>query len=304
MKRSLKAILIILPLLLVAAFIHQIAIGSADFAPQGFVLSPTDANLGVIEIGTVKTLQTKLVNNTGKDQSFRTVIREIDQSSNGEAVLLPGASDLSYLNWLEFPGSFIVPAQSSKDIVMSFQVNQDAPVGGRAFVVFFQYTSPFDSNTSTSSAIGEIGFVVKLTIDGQLVDFATLELTSAQGVSLISPFDLDVNVVNNGNTLVIPRGVIKLTTVFGLPLDYTSNFNDEKLTLLPGKSRTYELEIDYPSWAILGVYKAEVIAAYGEQNIVLSDAIEIAIIPWYFILVVTFAGLVIVYLVRRFILLK
>lgn len=295
MKRLIRASLVIITIILsVSAVPAQ--------AQDKLVLSPAFTDSGAIDTSKTHRVSVTLYNQTNLRQTFnvRTVVLVVDSQTNQLAFAPNNAPDISYLGTLDVPEEIVVAAGSSYTVSSEFKLAPFVAPGSHQFAILFQPQLARTGNTNL--ILGELAAIINFTSGGQLAYRADMNLSPVPNPSITQGPQLDVDVSNRGNVIIQPQGVINVRTVVGIPQTFSQNFNSQAQLLFQGQTRNFDVQLDFGNRAVLGLYEAEAVVAYGPQHKVMTRTTNLVILPWYFLalfVTVFIATIVIVYYKRK-----
>jgi hypothetical protein len=201
-------------------------------------------------------------------------------------------------SWVELPYDRMTIAPKDKVTVQAkINVPQDAQAGGRYFAIFFE------PGGTTSEALGvekeaetpitiRLAGLVYLRVSGPIEESAYLTQLGAPRFLEYGPIPVTIEISNQGNYHIRPKGTITLVSLFGKDVEQEIL---EEQNIFPETSRIFENKLGY-KW-LFGKYKIEFNAVYGETGKVLTASIFTWIIPWKMISIIVIAIIVIILLI-------
>ena len=205
-----------------------------------------------------------VVNNSHSDKPLhlRTYMRDVVYTPDGTHEFPEaGSTEWSCASWLQVtPAVIDVPAKRTAEVRISATAPADAK-GGHYAIVFFE-----SEPTLTEIGVGinfRIGALVEVAVPNTTVMEAKLTNMLFQ-----PPKSLVMEIFNNGNVLVRPKGKIKLQDAAGnrtAELD----FNAQALGILPRTLRRYVTPIESP--VAKGTYRAKAEIDYGSRYLLVGE---------------------------------
>jgi len=228
----------------------------------------------------------------------------IVEDSEGSPIFLEGpnqpSSRFSAASWVELPYDRITIAPKDKVLIQAkIKAPDDAQAGGRYFAIYFEPSGTLNEE-ATSSALQEattpislrIAGLVYLRVAGPVEESAFVKQLSAPRFLEYGPITVKTEILNKGNYHIRPKGTIALYSLFGKKIDEEII---KEQNIFPDASRFYENKLG-EKW-LLGKYKIELTASYGESGKVLTATVFTWIFPWKLALVIVLAIVVIILLV-------
>ena len=183
--------------------------------------------------------------------------------------------------WASLPYDQITIAAGDK---VSFQaqlrVPIDAKAGGRYIAVFFEpggvVQQAIGGNQEAGTGVSaRVASLVYIKVAGPTTEKALVSRFFTPGFFEYGPIKVDTQILNRGDYHIRPRGVITMSNVFGSPVDQT-NIREENI--FPDVVRNYENSLG-KKW-MLGKYKLNFTASYGEGGQVLKAFTYVWVFPW------------------------
>lgn len=255
-------------------------------AQDKIILSPAFTDLGPIDSNQSHKLRVTLYNQTSQRQVFalRTVVLVLDAETNQLAFAPNNAPDISYLGTLDVPESIELAPGASYEVVSDFRLSPLIAPGSHQFALLFQPQLTQANNTNL--IVGEFAAIVNFTSGGSINYRADMNLTPLPNPSVVESPELVVDVSNRGNAIIQPQGVINIRTVAGIPQSFSQDFNTQAQLLFQGQTRNFDVQLNFGSRAVLGLYEVEAVVAYGPQHKVISRKTSLLVLPWYFLLAI------------------
>lgn len=253
-------------------------------AQDKIILSPAFTDLGAIDSNQTHKLRVTLYNQTSQAQVFalRTVVLVLDAETNQLAFAPNNAPDISYLGTLDVPESIELAPGTSYEVASDFRLSPLIAPGSHQFALLFQPQITQANNTNL--IVGEFAAIVNFTSGGSINYRADMNLTPLPNPSIVESPELAVDVSNQGNAIIQPQGVINIRAVAGIPQKFSQEFNTQAQLLFQGQTRNFDVQLEFGSRAVLGLYEVEAVVAYGPQHKVISRKTSLLVLPWYFLL--------------------
>lgn len=208
--------------------------------------------------------KTILIDNSKADTPLHVRIypQDIADLPDGTHDFLPiGSTDWSCSSWIKVvPEELDIPAGKAKSVRVSVEIPLSVR-GGRYSTLFFEAGLP-----GQSKGIGvnlRIGAMVLVTVPGTENFKARLS-----NISFTPPRDIEVSIFNEGNVLLRPAGKIKILAAKGKRIK-SLDFNPQKLSILPGSLRKFNLQLGeaLPK----GVYTLRAEIDFGEEYLLVGE---------------------------------
>jgi len=208
--------------------------------------------------------QTLTVRNARPDAAVHLAIyvRDIIHLPDGTHEYPPaGSTEWSCANWIRVaPSELEIPAGKSRDVRVSVTAPPDA-TGGRYAVVFFE-ASPSYAEEGISVNF-RVGAIVEAVIRG-----TERVATTLRDVAFVEPPAVRVDLFNEGNVLVRPKGVIRVFGADGRKIRQLA-FNPSMVGLLPRTLRSLSTPFDEPLPP--GSYRVRVEVDYGSSTLLVGE---------------------------------
>ncbi len=209
----------------------------------------------------------------------------IVDNSQGAPRIIEDSSQISprfsAQTWLNIPYDRITIAANDKvSLQAKITVPADARPGGRYVAVYFEPTGNIpqavggrqEAGTGVSTRIASL---VYIKVAGPTTEKALVSRFFTPGFFEYGPVKVETQILNRGDYHVRPRGVITMSNVFGTPVDQT-NLKEENI--FPDVVRNYENSLG-KKW-LMGKYKLNLTASYGEGGQVLEASTYVWVFPW------------------------
>lgn len=219
-------------------------------------------------------------------------INDFIVKSNGKPVFIedPAQASPKYSasQWVKNPyDTLSIPAKERDVLQLKMTIPKDARPGGRYIAVYFEPSSPIPAATGLSatqqagSAVApRIVSLVYVRINGQINEDASIIRFFAPFFQEYGPISVTTSILNNGDYHISPRGVLSVQNMFGSSVQQTLL---KEQNIFPESSNDYTTLVG-KKW-MLGRYKINLAASYGEQGKALSRALYIWVFPWKLALV-------------------
>ncbi len=183
--------------------------------------------------------------------------------------------------WLNIPYDRITIAAADKvSLQAKITVPADARPGGRYVAVYFEPTISIPQAIGAEKEAGtgvtsRIASLIYIKVSGPTSEKALVSRFFTPGFFEYGPVKVETQILNRGDYHVRPRGVITMSNVFGTPVDQT-NLREENI--FPDVVRNYENSLG-KKW-LMGKYKLNFTASYGEKGQVLEAFTYVWVFPW------------------------
>ena len=262
-------------------------------ARQQFVVNP----------GQTEYFNIKFINqsNTALYGNLR-VVDFIVQDGEGTPTLLDNtqgiSSRFSGASWIDLPSEKAsIPAGGIFTLQLKMQVPEDARPGGRYIAVSFEPTGalPAYSGGEEEGVLGisqRIVGLVYVRVSGPITESAFIEKFQTPSFVQFGPIDTSFSILNKGDYHITPKGQITLTDPLGKRVD--SKLLESK-NVFPDVSRSYEQSLG-GKW-LIGRYKIDLTASYGDTGRVLSETAYVWAFPWSLALIIVLAVVIVILLI-------
>ena len=228
----------------------------------GFSVEPARAQLSVP--AGKRRGQTLTVRNAKPDEAIHLTIsvRDIVHLPDGTHDYPPaGSTEWSCANWMQVvPSEIEVPANSARDVRVSVTAPPDA-TGGHYAVVFFE-SGPSYAEEGISVNF-RVGAIVEAVIRGTERVAASLK-----DVAFVEPSAIRVDLFNEGNVLIRPKGFIRVLGADGQKVRQLP-FNSSLVGVLPRTLRSLSTPIEEPLPP--GSYHVRVEVDYGAPTLLVGE---------------------------------
>jgi len=208
--------------------------------------------------------------------------------------------------WVNLPyDKVIIPSKESVTIQAKINIPQAANAGGRYFAIYFEHgrTSPdlSDQEDKDVAVTHRIVSLTYLTITGPVDESALLKELKAPAFLEYGPITATSEITNQGDLHIRPQGTITLTNMFGKIVDQQSL---EGKNVFPDASRIYENILAQNQRWLIGKYRIDLSATYGDGGQVIKGTVFTWVFPWklvtMIILAIVIISLLIVITIRSF----
>jgi len=291
-------------LVIAALFFFLIAknVLAADIAP--FTVAPSRQEI-TVDPGEITAVNLKFYNRG--DTPVSGIIKAVDfivKSDDGSPTFLEQENNLSpnfaAASWVTLPYDRIsIATKDNVQVQAKLKIPEDVKPGGKYFAIYFEPTSSAGieigaDKEGTTPTTFRIAGLVYLKIAGPIEENAYATQLKAPRFSEYGPISITTEILNKGNYHIKPKGVISLTSIFGKKIDEVLI---QETNIFPDVSRTYENEIG-KKW-MMGRYKIELSASYGETGQIIEALTYVWIFPWKLATAIIL-GIVIIILLAAF----
>lgn len=185
----------------------------------------------------------------------------------------------------------IIAANDSVKINVSISVPENANPGGRYAAIYFEPTGTFPNTNefavqkegeqlTTSRLVG----LINIRINGPIVEEAAIKSFEVPSFLEYGPVTARLEIYNNGSYHITPQGKISLTNSRGKIIE---EYSLEEKNIFPENSRTYETALG--NKIMIGKFKVNLVAIYGESGRTLSATQVVWLFPWKIALAIALA---------------
>ncbi|GIW62824.1 MAG: hypothetical protein KatS3mg090_0650 [Patescibacteria group bacterium] len=218
-----------------------------------------------------------------------------------EFIDFPTETEIRYSakNWIELPfENATIPAADKVIVYAQLKVPADAVPGGHYASIYFETEPPSpDQNTSGSIAAAsqQINALLYIKVAGEAKESASITKFSIPNFLEYGPIKIETEITNNGDIHIRPLGSINIYDTFGNLIE--SQKLEEK-NIFPGAISVYTNNLGQ-KW-MLGKYKVELKAIYGEKQKELTAVKELYIFPYKEATVILLLLAIVIFLIRKF----
>lgn len=274
--RIVSSVVLSISLLFATLVVGTLSASAQDAGSMGLSVSPPNTEVSLLPGETISRTVTVRNSGTGTVTVSMTANNFLASGEDGSAAYLPIGSG-GPADWIVMsPETFTLEQDESLDVTYTLSVPEDADAGGHYATIFAKALS-MAAVEETGSTIGAlVGANLLLNVSGEVVEQASIAEFSTERSRINAGEDIEfgVRITNDGNTHVIPEGVIEIyrkgTKVDEIPL------NPQGAAVLPGSTRKFEIT---SSETILpGAYEAKVTMSYGSGQFLSAPEINFAVI--------------------------
>jgi hypothetical protein len=211
--------------------------------------------------------------------------------NSGVPTLLEEASPFSTRyaasQWVNMPfDKASISAEGILNIQAKISVPADARPGGRYLAVYFEPTGTLgqfigSEKEGTQAVSSRLVGLVYIRVSGPITESALISSFEAPRLVEFGPIKASAAISNKGDYHITPKGQLTLTDFMGRKVSQV--VLDEK-NVFPDNSRVYNMEIG-PK-LLIGKFKLNLVAAYGESGQVVSATKYVWAFPWKLALVI------------------
>ena len=221
-------------------------------------IEPGQTFSGVISITNLETVP----------RTYRVVTRDISGISNGGSPVFAEPGEITGFElsqWIT-PSirEFTLEPGEEKKVTYVVAVPEGASPGGHFGGVFF--SADAERQRETGAGVGyQVGTIMNFRIGGNIIEEAQIREFLTDKTLYGEPVvKIGVEVENEGNVLVRPRGPVDITDMFGKKVGVL-RINDSGGAVLPNARRTFSVEWEGEGLTF-GRYEAIVALLYGEEG--------------------------------------
>lgn len=225
-----------------------------------------------------------------------------DNQGTPELIESPEAADprFSASSWFSaFYDRGTIPANEKVSYLTQIQVPKDAAPGGRYVAIYFEpnpnFNQPQTGGEKATAISPRLASLISIKVKGPIKESALITQFTANKFQEYGPIIVKTEILNQGDYHITPKGKIVLTDYFGKIIDQQKL---AELNIFPNRSRIFENRLG-KKW-LIGRYRLDLTATYGEKNQVLTAALYIWILPYRVILVISLTIIIIILLLRHF----
>ena len=209
-------------------------------------------------------------------------------------------------SWVTLPYDRITVApQESVNIEAKIRVPQNASPGGRYFAVYFEHgASPASASEEDKKEMAisyRVAGLIYLKVNGPTTEEATLKILDSPRFLEYGPIETKAIITNQGNYHLRPQGTLTLTNMLGKVIDQQPL---KEVNIFPDVSRSFENTLGQNKRWLIGKYRIDLTATYGDSGKVLTGTIFTWVFPWklaaMILLAVVIASLLITLTLKSF----
>jgi len=216
------------------------------------------------------------------------------------------SSRFAAASWVTIPYDRItVSPQESVNIEAKIRIPRNASPGGRYFAVYFEHggspPSISEGDKKEMAVSYRVASLIYLKVNGPTTEEATLKTLDAPRFLEYGPIETKTAIANLGSYHLRPQGTLTLTSMFGKVIDQQPL---KEANIFPDVSRTFENTLGQNKRWLIGKYRIDLTATYGDSGKVLTGTIFSWVFPWklaaMILLAVVIVGLLITVTLRSF----
>ncbi len=194
-----------------------------------------------------------------------------------------------------------LPANEKVSIQAQITVPPNAHPGGRYVAFYFQTQEPKfnqDNNLNYQAGTGitpRLASLIYIKVKGDIKENAFVTKFQTQGFQEYGPIAVETEILNRGDYHIAPKGEISLKNPFGKIIEKSLL---KEQNIFPDTSRIYQNILGKK--LMLGKYRLELNATYGEKGKVLTAYTDIWVFPWKMALIVVLMLVITTLLIRHF----
>jgi len=197
--------------------------------------------------------------------------------------------------WLTLPYDQVTIAPNDR---ISFQVKIKVPAnakpGGRYAAVYFETAGAVPqpvtiTNEAGASVTHRLASLIYIRVNGPISENAIITRLFSTSFHEYGPIDVETEILNRGDYHIRPKGVLTLTNMFGGMIDQAPL---KEQNIFPDTARVFTNSLG-KKW-LIGRYKIDLKAAYGEHGGALSQYIYVWVFPWKVALIIVLSIIIVV----------
>jgi hypothetical protein len=226
-----------------------------------------------------------VTNNASTPVSGRVkVVDFLVQDKSGRPTLYETPSALSTRfsasSWTRVtPEELTIPPKEKAELIATLTVPIHALAGERyAAILFEDNATDVEStvqNTTNVSIIGRVGSIVSVRINGETKENLIITKFDIPWMSEHGPIQLTAEILNRSTVSISPLAAVQLTDLFGRHVETDTL---EPYSIFPEATREYKTTLGH-KWMI-GRFKVDIDASYGEQGQTVSRSLYVWVLPW------------------------
>ncbi|MFA5136573.1 MAG: hypothetical protein WC489_04225 [Patescibacteria group bacterium] len=189
-----------------------------------------------------------------------------------------------------------IDANDRAIITGNISVPKDARPGGRYIAVYFEpsISTPQSVEGASQGTTPRIASLIYIRVAGPITENAIISSLFAKSFYEYGPIKVNSEILNRGDYHIRPRGILTLSnSIDGLVEQ--SSLREENI--FPDAARMYENSLG-SKW-MMGRYKINLAASYGEKGQALERSIYVWVFPWKVATIVLLAVLIIILISRN-----
>ncbi|BCX15072.1 MAG: hypothetical protein KatS3mg088_755 [Patescibacteria group bacterium] len=232
------------------------------------------------------------------------VVDFIVTDNTGTPYLLEGETAIptkySAAKWISIQADkAIIPANASFKVQLTITAPKDAAAGGRYAAVYFEPTGTLPNTRAfinqkegQQSVTSRLVGLINIRVNGPIIEEAAVKYLSVPNFIEYGPVEVKTEIYNNGSYHITPKGKITLIDWQGKVVD---EYTLEERNIFPERSRIYETELG--KRLMIGKYKVELLAMYGDSNQILSASQVFWAFPWRITVAIVLAVIIAILLI-------
>jgi ribosomal protein S4 len=194
-----------------------------------------------------------------------------------------------------------LPANEKVTIQAQINVPQNANPGGKYVAIYFQTQAPaFAQDTATNYEAGtgitpRLASLIYIKVKGDIKENAFVTRFQAPNFLEYGPINVETEILNRGDYHITPKGEITLTDFTGKVIDKSIL---KETNIFPDTVRTFTNTLG-KKW-LVGKYRLELAATYGEKGKTLTAFTEVWVFPWKLATIVVLSLIIVILLARHF----
>jgi len=317
-----KTIGVLLGVLVTASLLLAYISGTSaqeEISGTGFRVSPTRHDL-TIEPGETEVATIEVTNITNATQRAIPIINDFipsnDESGSPQIIIDDSANESNNPNSIKpllagVLDDFVLEAEASEKVLVTFTVPEDYPAGAYYGVVrFIAETGQGTSEEGNVSLAASVGTIILITVPGSTVEKLSLVEIAAGNLGegglsksgrffSSSPDVISIRLQNDGNTFIAPFGTINITDWSGnIVQSIELNNETPRGNILPNTIRKFDNALD--NVGSFGRYSVTAHIAYGDGgSSIITAETTFWVIPWFTLLLILVAVILVVFAATR-----
>jgi hypothetical protein len=203
-------------------------------------------------------------------------------------------------NWVTLPYDRMTIAVGDKvSLQAKIKVPFRAHPGGRYLAIYFEPGGAVPQAVGSAKEAGvgvasRVAGLVYLKVAGPTREAALVSRFFAKNFWEYGPVEVETEILNRGDLHIRPKGVVSLTNIFGGLVDQQKL---KEQNIFPDTLRSFKNSLG-GKW-LVGRYRLDFSAAYGEQGRALTAAFYVWVFPWKVALIITLSLIIIILLARH-----
>jgi len=231
----------------------------------------------------------------------------IVEDNEGSPTFIEGPIQISprfaAASWVELPYDRITIAPKDKVLIQAkITAPPDVQAGGRYIAIYFEPGGTLSEEATTSAAQEaitpiaiRIAGLISIRVAGPVEENAYVKQLKAPRFLEYGPIPITTEILNKGNYHIKPKGTITIYSLFGKKIDQQLL---KEQNIFPDVSRLYENKLGQ-KW-LLGKYRIELNASYGESGKILTASVFTWIFPWKIVSIIVLTIIIIILLISLF----